>query len=76
MKNKPILTEIETELPAMPTLRDLRRAKGWSQQNLADMLDVDQPTISEVERTGKGIGLEKWLMVSTIFDIDLRNISR
>jgi transcriptional regulator with XRE-family HTH domain len=66
----------DADMATKPTLRDLRKSQNMSQVKLAALLNVSQSTISDVETTGKGIGLEKWLIVSEIFDIDLRNLSR
>lgn len=64
----------EQETDRKTSLRELRRSKGISQVKLAELLDVAQPTVSEAERTGKGLGMGKWLQVSEIFDTDLRQI--
>lgn len=42
-------TAIAVKLPAVMTLRTLRKKRGWTQQQLADLARIDQGYISQLE---------------------------
>lgn len=55
-------------------LRELRLAKGYSQKQLAQFLNVEQPAISQAERKGTGIGDDKWFALADLLDVDPRDL--
>lgn len=52
-------------------LLDLRRRKGWSQEELGNKLDVSRQTISKWEIGATTPELENLVMLSEIFDISI-----
>ena len=46
-----------TELPLI--LKSLRHQKGWSQQQVADLLDISQKTMSSLERNSSNANFSR-----------------
>jgi transcriptional regulator with XRE-family HTH domain len=45
-------------------IRDLRQAKGWSQEKLAEEADLDRTYIGRIERGEKNIGVENLVRIA------------
>jgi transcriptional regulator with XRE-family HTH domain len=45
-------------------IRDLRQAKGWSQEKLAEEADLDRTYIGRIERGEKNIGVENLVKIA------------
>lgn len=52
-------------------LKDLRNSKGLTQQDLADILKVERPTIAGYETKGKQPDYEKLLILSEYFNVSI-----
>lgn len=56
-------------------LRKLRDSKRLTQQELAEMLNVSQPTYCEWEKTDSDIKLENIIKLSEIFEVELSELA-
>lgn len=52
-------------------LREIRRAKGWSQAELAYRLDCDQSIISRIERGERSVTLERLRSIAAALEVPL-----
>ncbi len=52
-------------------LREIRRAKGWSQTELAYRLDCDQSIISRIERGERSVTLERLRSIAAALEVPL-----
>ncbi len=55
-------------------LRLIRQEKGFSQQYVADCLNISVSTISRIENNPGKINLEYFALISEFYQIELRNI--
>ena len=55
-------------------LRELRAAKGWSQADLADKLDVSRQTINAIETEKYDPSLPLAFKVARLFKTSIENI--
>jgi len=55
-------------------LKDLRKAQGWSQQDLAERLDVSRQSIISIERERYDPSLELALKIAQTFDRTVEDI--
>lgn len=53
----------------MPTIRELRIGRKWSQQHLADLAGVSSQTISKMER-GRPVQRTSILLVAQTLEVD------
>ena len=67
------MTCFEMYLGAMNVAR-LRKLKGWSQTDLADIVGVEQPTISRIERGTDAVTLRLARQVAEALDVPLYQI--
>ena len=56
------------------TLKELRKAQGWSQQDLAERLDVSRQSIISIERERYDPSLELALKISQTFSKSVEDI--
>ena len=52
-------------------VRDARKARGWTQQTLADLAGVSQGSLSYFEKRGQGLHIEKVLLVLGVLGFEL-----
>ena len=50
-------------------IRDLRQQRHWSQGELAKLLEISQPTLSEIERGEASLSAENLLRILRIFNV-------
>ena len=55
-------------------LRDLRAAKGWSQSDLADKLDVSRQTVNAIETERYDPSLPLAFKVARLFKLKIEDI--
>lgn len=55
-------------------LKDLRTEQGWSQQTLAEKLDVSRQTINAIEREKYDPSLPLAFSIAQIFDCAIEDI--
>jgi transcriptional regulator with XRE-family HTH domain len=55
-------------------IRKIRIIKGYSQENIADLLEISQSAYSDIERGKTKINLEKLRKVALIFELDVNFI--
>lgn len=55
------------------TIRALRKERGWSQQQLADMAGVTRRTVQRVEQ-GSRASVETLKALAAVFDVDFRSL--
>lgn len=55
-------------------LRDLRTAKGWSQQELADRLGVSRQTVNAIEAERHDASLALALKIGKVFRLSVEDI--
>ncbi len=55
-------------------LRDLRAARGWSQQELADQLDVSRQSINAIETGKYDPSLPLAFSIARLFDLSIEEI--
>lgn len=51
----------------MPTIRQLREAQGWTQEDLAAKVGVHTNTVARWERGKVQPGRQSWLLLSRVF---------
>ena len=49
----------------------LRKQKGWAQQDLADLIGVEQPTISRIERGSDSVTLRLLIDIARALEVPL-----
>jgi transcriptional regulator with XRE-family HTH domain len=54
-----------------PRLREFRLRADMRQSEIAALLGVKQATISQAEKTGKGLREEKWQQLADLFGTDV-----
>ena len=52
-------------------LREIREAKGWNQEDLADHLGINRSTISKIEAANFNFGIDTLLEFSVILEFDI-----
>lgn len=52
-------------------LKSLRREKGWSQQRLADELDLSKSSVNMYERGEREPGFETMEAIADLFNVDM-----
>jgi transcriptional regulator with XRE-family HTH domain len=55
-------------------LRKLRKEKGWTQVQMADLLGVDRSYISDMERGKKNVCLPTMEVIALGFDISIAKL--
>ncbi|HEY9681542.1 MAG TPA: helix-turn-helix transcriptional regulator [Oculatellaceae cyanobacterium] len=55
-------------------VRELRLGRGWSQQHLASLLDVEQAYVSSIERGEYGPSVRRAAMIAEAFGITLSEL--
>ena len=55
-------------------LRQLREARGWSQQALADVADVSKPTIYRIETARYSVTLDVLVSLAQALEISLAEL--
>ena len=50
-----------------------RKAKGYTQERLAEELDVDRTTISKIELAVSGVSLDLLFSISDLLDVPIQN---
>ena len=58
----------------MNNIAKLRKIRGWSQRDLAELAGVSQPTIQRAEREDKTAKLETYQKCADIFEVPLTDI--
>jgi transcriptional regulator with XRE-family HTH domain len=56
---------------ARTRLREFRLRADLTQSEIADLLRVKQSTVSVAEKTGKGLGEDKWEQLAKLFGTDV-----
>ena len=51
----------------MPTIRELREANGWTQEQLAERVGTHANTVARWERGEVEPGRQSWLLLSKVF---------
>ena len=65
-----VASQIRIGLPFQ--IRALRKAKGWTQDQLAEYAGMSQPRIAEIEKPGeRSLNLATLLRVASAFDVGL-----
>ena len=52
-----------------------RNEKGWSQEKLAEIVDLSREYITRVERGQKNISLKKLFAIADALDVDFCNLT-
>lgn len=55
-------------------LAAIRKARGLSQSELADLADIEQPTVSKIERGFEGVTLRTLNQIAKALDISLADL--
>ena len=55
-------------------LKDLRKAQGWSQQDLAEQLGVSRQSIIAIEREKFDPSLDLAFKIARLFEIPMENL--
>lgn len=55
-------------------LRELRLEKGWSQESLANLADIDRTYIPGIESGKRNVSLVVLQKIAIVFDISLANL--
>lgn len=55
-------------------VRELRQAKGWSQEHLADVVGLDRSYVGSVERGERNISLENIAKFARALGVTLSNL--
>jgi len=55
-------------------LKQIRNKKGMSQQELADMCDIERSTIVRVEAGTYGVGLHVIFAIAEVLEIDAKTL--
>lgn len=55
-------------------VRELRRARGWSQEELAERADLDRTYISGIERGLRNVALRNIEQLAKAFNISLKEL--
>lgn len=55
-------------------LRELRLEKGWSQETLANLADIDRTYIPGIESGKRNVSLVVLQKIAMVFDISLANL--
>jgi len=56
-------------------IREVREARGWTQEKLADVAKISKSFLSEVENKGKNISLDLLLRISTALDASVEYLA-
>lgn len=56
------------------TLKEIRKARGWSQQDLAERLEISRQSIISIERERYDPSLELALKIAKIFGKSVEDI--
>ena len=70
----PVSSFYHTALYLKNTLKDYRKAQGWSQQDLAERLDVSRQSIISIERERYDPSLELALKIAKLFEKTVEDI--
>lgn len=57
-------------------IRDIREQRGYSQEQLADMMHINRTTISKIEKGKFGITIDYLVQLSILLDHEFRVIER
>lgn len=52
-----------------------RNAKGWSQEKLAEVVDLSREYITRVEKGQKNISLKKLFVIADALEVDFCNLT-
>jgi transcriptional regulator with XRE-family HTH domain len=63
-----------TNIELGENIRKIRELKGFSQQNLADEIKVDQKTISRIEKGGISPKFETLVSISNVLSVNISQI--
>lgn len=63
---------IETGLCITTFLKEIRIARGWSQQELADALQINQATVAKMEARKFSVGLDKLIEWMTSLGVTIK----
>ncbi len=55
-------------------IRTLRKAKGLSQKQLANLIGVTQPMVAQMERGTKAASLQLGVEIAKVLDCDIREL--
>ncbi len=55
-------------------IRNLRKAKGLSQKQLANLIGVTQPMVAQMERGTKAASLQLGVEIAKVLDCDIREL--
>ena len=50
-------------------IRELRKRRGWTQEELGQKLDVHSNVISGLERGNRALGLDEWLVFASVLEV-------
>ena len=48
-----------------------RRLKNYTQENLAEKIDIDQTHLSKIERAAVGVSLDLLFKIADVLDVDV-----
>lgn len=54
-------------------IKEIRKSKGWTQEELAEILGIDQRTISAIER-GANFPTKNFIKIAEVFHIELKEL--
>lgn len=82
IENDPVASDLnegrkwvaETFYKETHSLASLRLSKGWSQKQLAEMLNTKQPYIARIENGVEDIQLSTLKKLAKVFDVDIHEI--
>lgn len=57
-------------------IRELRRARGWSQERLAEALEVERRTVVRLERGVHSLTLDRAVTIADALDVPLWRLFR
>ena len=64
----------DAEIPIKNDLVELRRGKGWSQQDLAERLGVSRQTVNAIERNRYDPSLALAFKLAQVFDLSIEDV--
>lgn len=68
-----IQTKLKNSLREAPKrIKELREKNGWTQEELANQIDVDRQTINGIENGRRFVGRNSLLKFAHVFNVDVK----
>lgn len=58
----------------MTTISRLRKAKNWTQQDLAEIAGMEQSTVSKAERMAPGVSIRSYTLIADALEVPLAQL--